>query len=118
MKILVVDDEVFARKTYRRILSNKDVEIVEASDAYSAYCKYEEERPDIVISDIMMKGIGGDWLISKLLEKFPDANIIVCSGKPKIQLLKYRLIGAKAILSKPINYNNLWYEIDAILGRD
>ena len=115
MKVLIVDDELFARRTLERILSD-DAEIIEAQDCYDAYTMYEEFHPDVVITDIMMKGgIGGDWLIDKLLQLDEHAKIIVCSGRQKTDLLKYKLMGAKYCIQKPIKYQELWDCIDAVI---
>lgn len=115
MKVLIVDDELFARRTLERILSD-DAEIIEAQDCYDAYTMYEAFHPDVVITDIMMKGgIGGDWLIDKLLQLDEQAKIIVCSGRQKTDLLKYKLMGAKYCIQKPIKYQELWDCIDAVI---
>ena len=117
MKVLIVDDEIFALKTLERLLKAEDgVEILQAGDCYDAYMIYEEMHPDIVITDILMKGgIGGEWLIEKILSLDSKANIIVCSGRPKADLLKYKLMGAKYCIQKPIKYQELWDCIDAVI---
>ena len=116
MRFLIIDDELFARTTLKRLLSSSDVEIFECSNAYDGYVKTEELHPDIVFCDICMNGIGGDWMVEKILQNMPSTNVIVVSGKPKEELLKYKLIGAKAVITKPIKFNTLWNEIDAIMG--
>ena len=118
MKVLIVDDEIFARRTLERLLSEEeDVEIIEADDCYDAYTMYEEMNPDIVITDILMKGgIGGEWLIERILKLDPQAKIIVCSGRQKAEMLKYKLMGAKYCLQKPIKYQELWDSIDSCLA--
>ena len=114
VKYLIIDDEDFARSTLRRLIMDKDVKIFEADNAYDGYALARNEKPDIIFCDIMMQNIGGDWLIGRLLSTMPNANIIVVSGKPKEELLKYKLLGVKAVITKPINYNLLIKEIDAI----
>lgn len=117
MKVLIVDDEIFALKTLERLLKAEDgVEILQAGDCYDAYMIYEEVHPDIVITDILMKGgIGGEWLIEKILSLDSKANIIVCSGRPKADLLKYKLMGAKHCIQKPVKYQELWDCIDSLI---
>ena len=116
MKILIVDDEIFARRTLERLLGDSYVEIIEAEDCYDAYTMYEEFKPDIVITDILMKGgIGGEWLIERLLKLDPTAKIIVCSGRQKTELLKYKLMGAKYCIQKPIKYQELWNCIEELI---
>ena len=116
MKILIVDDEIFALRTLERLLQEDDVELIEAKDCYDAYTMYETMQPDIVITDILMKGgIGGDWLIEKILNDNSGAKIIVCSGRPRTELLKYKLMGAKQCIQKPIKYQELWDCINEIM---
>jgi two-component system chemotaxis response regulator CheY len=117
MKILIVDDEIFALRTLERLLSQEEsIELIEAKDCYDAFMMYEEMKPDIVITDIMMKGgIGGEWLIEKILSADSQAKIIVCSGRQKTELLKYKLMGAKHCIQKPIKYQELWDAIDDII---
>lgn len=115
MKILVVDDEMFARRSFARIMTGKDVDLMMVDNSCDGYDMYCTERPDIVIADIMMAGLDGDWLITKILQNFPDANIIVCSGKPMEELLKYKLMGAKACIQKPVIYNKFWNIVDKIM---
>ena len=117
MRFLIIDDEQFARNTLKRLLSFLDAEIIEADNAYDGYTLVKEKFPDIVFCDIMMNEIGGDWLIEKLMDTIPQANIIVVSGQPKEKLLKYELMGAKAIITKPIKYNLLMAEVDKIIER-
>ena len=115
MKVLIVDDEIFALRTLERLLSEEeDVEIIQAKDSYEALTMYEEMHPDIVITDILMKGgIGGEWLIEKLLSFDSQAKIIVCSGRQKSELMKYKLMGAKYCIQKPVRYQELWDCIDS-----
>ncbi len=114
MKILVVDDEMFARRTFRRLLNRKDIELIMTDNACDGFELYEAHQPDIIISDVVMAGFDGDWLITKLLKTYPIANIIVCSAKPQYEILKYKLMGAKACLTKPISYEKLWHEIELV----
>ncbi len=117
MKILIVDDEIFARRTLQRLLSDyDDIEVIEANDCYDAYTMFMEFQPDIVITDILMKGgIGGEWLIEKILGEDRNAKIIVCSGRPRTELLKYKLMGAKQCIQKPVKFQELWDAINELM---
>lgn len=110
MRVLLVDDEVFARRTLTRLLKTYDesMEIYEAEDGYDGYILYKETKPDVVITDILMEGVtNGQWLIEKLLVNYPGANIIVASGLPSTKLLVFKLMGAYECLQKPIKYDKL-----------
>lgn len=115
IKILIVDDELFARNTLKRLLYSDYTQLYEAEDGYEGLIQYDKIRPDIIIVDLLIKGgIGGEWLIEKLLSSYKKPNIIVCSGKPQSELLKYKLMGAKACIHKPVKFNELWKIINDI----
>ncbi len=57
-RILIVDDEANMRRTLKRILS-KDYIVLEADSGRQAVTMAQEERPDIVLMDIMMPEIDG-----------------------------------------------------------
>ena len=117
LKVLIVDDEEFERNTLKSLLleMQEDFTIIEAADGSEGLDKYKQYHPDIVFADIMIQGgIGGDWLIEKLLKDCGNANIIVCSGLPEQKLLKFVLMGAKKVLQKPVKYKELYKCIDDV----
>ncbi|MBR4153704.1 MAG: diguanylate cyclase [Selenomonadaceae bacterium] len=67
-KILVVDDEEMMLMMARHILSRK-YEIITASDGFEAIELFEAERPDMVLSDLMMPEMDGYELHRILQEK-------------------------------------------------
>ncbi len=67
-KILVVDDEEMMLMMARHILSTK-YEVVTASDGFEAIELFERERPDMVLSDLMMPEMDGYELHRILQEK-------------------------------------------------
>lgn len=117
-KVLVVDDEVFARRNLKRLLEPKtDLEVIEADNALTAYSVYKEEKPDIVILDISMPRMGGDELMNVILATDEKAQIIVCTGKPRTEMRKYISMGAKYYVSKPVHCDTLYYAVDRICAR-
>ncbi|MFH1539468.1 MAG: response regulator [bacterium] len=58
-KILVIDDEPDIRKVVSRFLKNRGHQAVTASDGMFAMKKIREERPDLIILDILMPGLDG-----------------------------------------------------------
>ena len=117
-KVLVVDDELFARRNLKRLLEPKeDLEIIEADNAVTAFSVYNDQKPDFVILDISMPRMGGDELMNVILATDEKAKIIVCSGKPRSEMRKYISMGAKFFVSKPINSDNLYYCVDKLCSR-
>ncbi|MCX6744408.1 MAG: response regulator [Candidatus Parcubacteria bacterium] len=87
-KILLVDDENNVRIALKRVLRNKDYEIVEAGDGFEALQKLEQDFFDLLITDNDMPIKTGIELISEITSgqktiKNPEMRIILLSGKGK-----------------------------------
>jgi two-component system, chemotaxis family, chemotaxis protein CheY len=101
-KVLLVDDSGLARRSTRRILEGAGYEVVEAEDGMAAIERYFVEKPDVVMLDLVMKGMYGLEVLGKLREMDPDARVVVLSAD--IQTSSRDLVqaaGAAGFLSKP-----------------
>src|SRR5688572_9832509 len=79
-KILVVDDSGMARRRTRTILEGAGYEVVEAADGMAALENYAVAKPDLVLLDLVMKGMYGLDVLTKLREMDGDARVIVVSA--------------------------------------
>ena len=70
-KILIVDDAVFMQKATSAMLSHK-YEIICASSGKEALEMYEKEKPDLIISDLLMPGMTGFELLQTLQERYQE----------------------------------------------
>jgi two-component system, chemotaxis family, chemotaxis protein CheY len=101
-KVLLVDDSGLARRSTRRILEGAGYEVVEAEDGMAAIEQYFVEKPDVVMLDLVMKGMYGLEVLGKLREMDPDARIVVLSAD--VQTSSRDLVqaaGASGFLTKP-----------------
>jgi two-component system chemotaxis response regulator CheY len=92
--ILVVDDSGLARRSARRI---------EAEDGMSALEQYFVRKPGVVVLDLVMKGMYGLDVLTKLREIDGNARVIVLSAD--IQTSSKDLVetgGAFAFINKPV----------------
>jgi two-component system chemotaxis response regulator CheY len=111
-RVLVVDDSGLARRQSRRILEAAGFEVVEAEDGMGALEQYFVQKPDVVLLDLVMKGMYGLDVLSKLREIDASARIIVVTAD--IQLSSRDLVsaaGARGFVTKPINPTEL---VDAV----
>jgi two-component system, chemotaxis family, chemotaxis protein CheY len=101
-KVLLVDDSGLARRSTRRILEGAGYEVVEAEDGMSALERYFVEKPDVVMLDLVMKGMYGLDVLSKLRELDPDACVVVMSAD--VQTSSRAMVqaaGASGFVNKP-----------------
>src|ERR1700754_21037 len=101
-KILIVDDSSLSRRTLRRILESVEYEIVEADDGMAALEVYFLEKPSLVLLDLVMKGMYGLDVLTKLREIDADAPVVIASAD--IQSFTRKLVddaGARGFINKP-----------------
>jgi len=114
MKILVIDDDVLLLRTMSRILVADGHEVVTASDGGRAMALYRVTRPDLVITDIVMRGQEGFETILMLRRDDNQVKIIAISGADAEMLDTARLIGADDILEKPFRAHDLVSRVRAL----
>ena len=103
-RILIVDDSSLARRRARGILENGGYEVIEAEDGMAALEKYFIEKPDIVMLDLVMKGMYGIDVLTRLREMDPAARVIIVSAD--VQTSSHELVeaaGAIGFLVKPLD---------------
>ena len=103
--VLLVDDSMFMRLFYRRILEDHGIQIAgEAANGYEAIAQYQEYRPDIVILDINMPGISGIITLQELMRIDSSACIMMASAMGQEIFVQQSItFGAKAFIVKPIS---------------
>jgi two-component system chemotaxis response regulator CheY len=79
-KILIVDDSAMSRRILRRILEVADHNVIEAEDGMIAIEKYFLEKPDIVLLDLIMKGMPGIEVLQKIRQMDDGARVVVASA--------------------------------------
>ena len=116
-KILVVDDEPQITRVLRTSLSSQGYEVTIANDGQSALRAFQEEKPDLIITDLSMPGMTGTELTENIRD-FSQVPIIVLSvrgeDKNKIEALDK---GADDYVTKPFSINELLARIRANLRR-
>lgn len=117
-RILIVDDSLLTRITLRRILEESAHEVVgEARDGEEALSMYTQKRPDLVTMDLTMPIVDGFEAIQNIINKFPDARIVVVSALgQKIAILKAIEMGAKNFIIKPFDSQKVLQVLQNVLA--
>ena len=117
MKILVVDDEELLVKGIRFNLMNEGYEIITGSNGLEAVALAQNQKPDLIILDVMMPEMDGMTACSKI-RQFSDVPIILLTAKAEdMDKLMGFDNGADDYLTKPFNILELKARIRALLRR-
>ena len=116
-KILIVDDSSLSRRTLRRILEAAGYEVVEAEDGMTALERYFLEKPQLVLLDLVMKGMYGLDVLVKIREMDPEALVVVASAD--IQSSTRTMVddaGAQSFINKPFVSEQVIAAVEAALA--
>ena len=103
-RILIVDDSGLARRRARTILEGAGFEVIEAEDGMAALESYFVARPDVVLLDLVMKGMYGLDVLARLRQLDPAARVVVVSGDVQTSSHEMAAEGGPAgFLIKPLD---------------
>jgi two-component system invasion response regulator UvrY len=78
---MLVDDHALVRMGFRMLLADAQVEVVAEFDSGEQACaEYARVRPDVVVMDLAMPGMGGLEAVRRLIAQDPRARILALSA--------------------------------------
>jgi len=82
LNVLLVDDHSVVRMGFKMLIdSEKDMQVIaEAETGEDGIIKFQEIKPDVIVMDITMPGIGGLEAIERIIAKDKNAKILVLSA--------------------------------------
>ncbi len=120
--ILVIDDENSVRKIVCDNLKLSGFKVSSAAGGVEGLGMIDPGNPPgLVITDIVMPDKSGLEVIMEIRRKYPYVRVIAMSGGGRIEevrdlLEKATELGADAVLSKPLNLDQLENTIEKLLG--
>lgn len=118
-KILVIDDDPDAVETMTAILETRDYEVVTALSGLEGITKAREEKPDLIIMDVMMPKLDG-FTICKMIkdnEEIKNIPVILLTGKGLVgDVEKGFAAGASDYMIKPIDWERLFVKIEKFIS--
>lgn len=115
-RILVVDDEELVRSVFVQALRIWGYEVCEFDAAEKALGELKREHYDIALTDLMMPGHDGLWLLQEVQRLSDAPSVIIISGHSDVQLAIHSLThGAFDFLIKPVDLPYLKRKIESAL---
>ncbi len=101
-RVLVVDDEDIVRTSCSRALSPEGYEVKLAKNGYDGLKMIEEDKFDIVLTDLKMPDMDGIEVLRRIKEEWPDVEVIIITGYQTVDTaVKSIKLGAFDYIEKP-----------------
>ena len=117
IRVMLVDDHAVVRMGFKLLLQEAaDIEVVaEAATGEEALKRYPDIKPDVVVMDISMPGMGGLEAVTRLLAKDPNVRILILSAhEDSIHPKRLLKAGAAGYLSKRVAPEELIHAIQEV----
>ena len=116
-RILLVDDDQTLSSLLGQYLRESHFEVLEAPNGLAGLRMAYNERPDLILLDVMMPGMDG-WEVCARLRELSDVPVIMLTAKAtEADKLRGFRLGVDDYVTKPFSFVELVARIQAVLGR-
>ncbi|MCB1956436.1 MAG: response regulator [Rhodocyclaceae bacterium] len=118
-KVLIADDEVNIVISLEFLMKREGFDVSVAKDGEEAVAKIREERPDLVLLDVMMPKKTGFEVCQEVRGDagLGDTKILMLTAKGRdTEMAKGLALGADAYMTKPFSTKELVSEVRKLLG--
>jgi len=118
VKLLLVDDEVDFRSAARKVMEQRGFVVAEAGSGEEALRSVRGERPDAIVLDLKMPGMGGIETLWRIREIAPAVPVIILTGHGRFNdALAGIQLDIVDFLQKPVDLPHLAARIHDLLRR-
>jgi two-component system KDP operon response regulator KdpE len=115
--VLAVDDEAGILRLIRLELSEQGFRVVVAADGEEAIRTFEQQRPDVVVLDIMLPDMSGLEVMRRLRERTNTPIILLTARDHDEDKVRGLELGADDYIVKPFNPQELTARVRAVMRR-
>ena len=117
-KILIIDDDPAFLNLVEQVLTQKGYEVLKASSGREGLRLIFDQRPDLVLLDVVIPGVDG-WQVCSRIREISDIPIIMITGRHKSEedIVRGLDYGADDYLTKPLGSRELVARVRAVLRR-
>lgn len=115
-RVLVIDDDAIGGRLLRAILGPEGLEVIIAADGPLGLSLVATARPDVVILDLRLPGIGGLDVLELLRVAHPSLPVIMLTAFGEVETaVKATKLGAFDYLTKPVEHEQLVFSVKRAL---
>ena len=116
--ILLAEDDTVMRRLTRKMLEGHGYNVLEAEDGSAALqvVGADHNAVDLILTDVVMKGMNGPELVLRLLDSHPAMKVVYMSGYTGELVVHQGVDSGIRLLEKPFTRGSLLKTIDAALG--
>lgn len=115
-EVLIADDSEFMRNLLRETLEEDHTIVGEVENGVEAVEVYKEEKPDLVMMDIVMPIRDGIEATGDIKRSNPDANVIICTSVGQEEKMKEAVgAGADGYITKPFQKPGVMEAIEDVV---
>jgi DNA-binding response OmpR family regulator len=119
MKILIIDDDDDIRSIARLSLSRLGgMEVIEAASGAEGVRKGRDEKPDVILLDVMMPAMDGSATLAALRSQPATSAtpvIFLTAKAMRVEIERLRGLGAAGVLTKPFDPRTLPADVRALV---
>ena len=119
-RILIIDDDLSIQQLFKQFLSGEDHNVLSASNGKEGLRLMKQQKPDLIITDIMMPEMDGLEVVREIRKTYPGLPVIAISGGMRglpINFLPHaKKIGVCQVFEKPISLTTLREAVNELLG--
>lgn len=120
LSILLIDDDPHTRNMFEMVTSHHNVELATANDAETALTYLRDNKPDVIVLDIMLPGIDGYQALNQIRKQTlaPDVRVVATTAYYTADTQSEVFArGFSGYLPKPLNPSTLVEYLESVVAK-
>ena len=108
VQVLIADDEALIRQSIRTMLLREGFEVTVAASGAEAWLRFQEDKPDVVLLDLVLGDADGIEVLRRMRQEAPDTKVILISAHGSIESAVTAMkLGGYDFIKKPFELEEI-----------